>query len=102
MTNGDRIRSMTDEELMLTQLIAACPEPYVMLHDDGLMELNCLKNRDCKTCWLNWLRQETKEPGGRSSSFVPWSFLEEYAAGKRHNFDSDFILEAKKAWEESK
>lgn len=30
---------------------------------------------------------------------VPWSFLENYAAGRRHNFDSDFILGAKQVWE---
>ncbi len=30
---------------------------------------------------------------------VPWSFLENYAAGRRHNFDSDFIFEVKQVWE---
>lgn len=31
---------------------------------------------------------------------VPWKRLEEYARGKRCNFASDFVLEAKQAYEE--
>ena len=54
LTNADRIRSMTDEEL--AELIADgccrnidCPDEFYM--KDGL---------NCYGCWLDWLRQEAQ------------------------------------------
>lgn len=49
VTNADRIRAMTDEELaafMADKLL--CPAPK---------ECDC----DCATCWLDWLKQPPKE-----------------------------------------
>lgn len=47
ITNGDRIRSMTDEEL---ESVVDCLE----IHD-----LEC-EGKTCKECMLDWLRQEAK------------------------------------------
>ena len=55
MTNADRIRSMTDEELakmLPTKSMWNCPPD--------------IKTRggcpgECVPCWLNWLKQEVKE-----------------------------------------
>ena len=49
MTNADRIRAMTDEELaeyIDSWDIMRCPMP-VCKHDNG-----------CVECWLEWLRSE--------------------------------------------
>ena len=59
MTNADKIRAMTDEELARlfncdnncppdTQLIANCP----YYADDATL---------CHSCWLNWLQKEADE-----------------------------------------
>lgn len=54
LTNADRIRAMSDEELVeLLDYDLGCPATG-----------NCEKmNRDCKACWLDWLQQpaETEE-----------------------------------------
>lgn len=63
LTNGDRIRAMSDEELveMLYNGVDAeycrnAPECGEMLDaDDGIPE------EKCKGCLLNWLRQPVKE-----------------------------------------
>lgn len=34
-----------------------------------------------------------------SADVVPWSWLRSYADGKRCNYASDFVVEAKDAWE---
>lgn len=34
-----------------------------------------------------------------SADVVPWSWLQSYADGKRCNFASDFVIEAKEAYE---
>lgn len=54
MTNGDRIRAMSDEDL--AELFAdderACPSKHP----------HCSKYIDnCNGCWLEWLRQPVKE-----------------------------------------
>ena len=53
ITNADRIRSMTDEELAELFWIRAdcelCPNK----------ELHC--SDDCKKHWLDWLKEEAKE-----------------------------------------
>lgn len=55
MTNGDRIRRMTDEELAkFIAPLASCPHCYarrVNIEDCGY---------DCKKAWLDWLKQEAQ------------------------------------------
>lgn len=60
MTNADRIRQMTDEELAENICSRCCPEKDAFY--------NCVKiNKktfsweDCKRCWLDWLKQEVDE-----------------------------------------
>lgn len=55
MTNADRIRQMTDEEL------AEFMEPY----DSGCPRwkenlIPCTQRRNCRDCWLDWLKQEAE------------------------------------------
>ena len=52
MTNADRIRAMTDEELAkaFDCEFEACPP-------DVDEEKWCDSDADCKRCWLEWLRQ---------------------------------------------
>lgn len=56
MTNADKIRQMTDEELAMllnpTCPTRECPDklPWNEAHD-------CLK------CWLDWLKQEVSDNG---------------------------------------
>ena len=54
MTNADRIRSMTDEELATNMM---CP------NENGLAEIDCDKNDNCNCyeCLLKWLRAESEE-----------------------------------------
>ena len=50
MTNAQKIRSMSDEELA-KKLQYMCP-------DSG----ECEKmSNDCKACWLDWLNQSAEE-----------------------------------------
>lgn len=52
LTNADRIRSMTDEELA----------EWLDKHDAyiaGCYSGKC-GGRDCKHCWLDWLREEAR------------------------------------------
>ena len=53
MTNADRIRSMTDEELAANMM---CP------NENGLAEIDCDKsdNCNCYECLLKWLRAESE------------------------------------------
>ena len=54
MTNADRIRSMTDEE-MAAAAWWCCP-------DKEHTKKPCIPNRNrCFLCWLNWLQKEVKE-----------------------------------------
>lgn len=54
ITNGDRIRMMTDEELAekLTWIVPYCGDCPARI-DNGE---ECAK--DCKKAWLKWLRKE--------------------------------------------
>ena len=59
MTNADRIRNMTDEELadFLDTDVMNCVS--VALHDDSY---ECPDDPcKCTECWLRWLREEVKE-----------------------------------------
>lgn len=53
ITNADRIRAMTDEELAEFHGEYSCPPNY---NWSG----GCERNRDeyCEKCWLDWLKQE--------------------------------------------
>lgn len=50
MTWGDKIRSMTDEELAEYMSIYCCSHKT---HDP-----RCQQFKDCGLCWLDWLKQE--------------------------------------------
>ena len=52
MTNADRIRSMTDEELAL---VVMCPA------DITLRDTECDQHNNCTECTLNWLQRESEE-----------------------------------------
>ena len=52
MTNADRIRSMTDEELALTVM---CPA------DITGGDTKCDQYHNCRKCTLDWLRRESEE-----------------------------------------
>lgn len=49
-TNGDAIRSMTDEELAGWLSIYCC--------GDKTYDANCETLGSCEACWLGWLKQE--------------------------------------------
>ena len=53
MTNADKIRQMTDEELA----------EYLGTDLDGCVGRKCVidDNTDCQKCWLDWLKQEVDE-----------------------------------------
>lgn len=59
ITNADRIRSMTDEELVKL-LIGSCSESMGMEHcphDDEFLSAKYLKN-SCSNCVMEWLKSE--------------------------------------------
>lgn len=56
MTNVDRIRAMSDEELAL---LIICPTEYDLgFSNSKECECNGEMNRNCCRCTLNWLRSE--------------------------------------------
>lgn len=57
MTNGERIRKMTDEELAVTLM---CPAEYDMAFNRReVCEGNM--NRNCRQCTFDWLTAEESE-----------------------------------------
>ncbi len=50
ITNADRIRSMTDEELAEYMAYKMCPYKFI----------RC-ENGSCKNCLLDWLKQEVEQ-----------------------------------------
>ena len=57
-TNGDRIRSMTDEELANAIVEsygvgAICPLNHTHIF--------CVLDNGCKSCWLDWLRKKAED-----------------------------------------
>lgn len=55
MTNADRIRSMTDEELgKLLNEFGHCPLSR-NIGDD------CTRYDRCRDCWIDWVKEEAKE-----------------------------------------
>ena len=54
MTNADKLRQMTDEELYAFRF-KSCP-------GENCVGQRCLKySKRCKDCWLAWLKEETQE-----------------------------------------
>ena len=53
MTNGDKIRSMSDEELAERFYMFLC----VHFLDD---KVEC-KDDGCRKCWMKWLREEAED-----------------------------------------
>lgn len=51
-SNGDKIRSMTDEELADWFSIYCCRNKTYDAHCDTF--------RNCKACWADWLKEEAK------------------------------------------
>ena len=61
--NADRIRAMTDEELAEYLAPCACP-PIRFNKNTG--DIVCPVNKepcesDCKSCWLDWLKEEATQ-----------------------------------------
>lgn len=58
MTNGDKIRSMTDEELSSfifeIRMNYGCPEGWFF------KEAVCM-DMSCQECWEDWLKQEVDD-----------------------------------------
>lgn len=59
MTNGDRIRQMTDEDLAEIVQFDDCFGPHYKC-PGWKQDHNC----DCKECFLMWLKQEVNEDAG--------------------------------------
>ena len=57
MTNADLIRSMTDEELAewLDNMVSNCDGNNVPCR--AFCPININGSADCRTAWLNWLKQ---------------------------------------------
>lgn len=53
MTNADRIRAMTDEELAVFVEGSICPGGVCPLGNE-----TDVSKPSCQKCWLDWLRQE--------------------------------------------
>ena len=56
ITNADRIRAMTDEELaewIVSVSLDVCPGGEPTDNNDY-----CTEHMTCKNCWLAWLREE--------------------------------------------
>lgn len=56
ITNADRIRSMTDDELA-NELSGQCPAIFGGYRMSGE---DCAGFESCQECWLDWLKQEVK------------------------------------------
>lgn len=56
MTNGDRIRAMTDEEI--AERIDMCPPVW---GETGECPHKWESDDKCLTCWLEWLKREADD-----------------------------------------
>ena len=55
ITNADRIRAMTDEDLVNKLYLGVC-----VRHFDDSQEC---KDNGCRKCWFGWLKQEANDVG---------------------------------------
>lgn len=53
MTNADKIRAMTDEELA----------KYMSDHNFNCPPTDCPGYDDCSECWVGWLKQDVTDNG---------------------------------------
>ena len=62
ITNADRLRAMSDEELaeFFTPFYYDGPKFYCPAQAD-VGEGECAAKSDCRQCWLDWLRQEASD-----------------------------------------
>ena len=66
-TNGDRIRAMSDEELVqyIGHDLKPCPPPHYENHFEGCMVDDTFEelitNKECDKCWLEWLKKGKRE-----------------------------------------
>lgn len=56
MTNADRIRAMSDEELA-KELWRKSDCPTGMIQNGS----KCFAIQDCERCWLDWLKREVED-----------------------------------------
>ena len=62
MTNGDKIRNMTDEELSALCCTMNHDFPVYALGKCDGDDFECVReDGDCRKCCLEWLRQEVEE-----------------------------------------
>ena len=61
LTNADKIRSMTDEELAEWASIREMCFIYHLLINDPDLRNKCRIYENCKDCWLEWLKQEAAD-----------------------------------------
>jgi hypothetical protein len=54
LTNADRIRAMSDEELAEQLSTKYCP-------NDSSYKQKCVEQVSCWSCWLGWLKKEVKD-----------------------------------------
>jgi hypothetical protein len=60
MTNGDWVRSMTDEQLSVFLRMGAC---QLCAYAGKNYDCCCPDNKNCRNGHLEWLKQEHKEYG---------------------------------------
>lgn len=58
MTNADKIRAMTDEELAHLLNTCVCPTKKCPKEFDDRCKMS-----DCEKCWRDWLKQEVSDNG---------------------------------------
>ena len=60
MTNGDRIRQMSDEELadFIDKGRISIQDKFC--DENAAMDVEC-DDRECTQCWLEWLRKEAND-----------------------------------------
>lgn len=58
-TNSDRIRAMSDDEMMEYMYHNChCPPELDELPSCPYRKKNRVQTKDCRTCWLDWLKLE--------------------------------------------
>lgn len=56
MTNADKLRTMTDEE-MANKFFGSCPKIF---GGYGMTKEGCPDFETCEECWLDWLKREAE------------------------------------------
>jgi hypothetical protein len=57
MTNADKLRAMTDEE-MANEFSGQCPAVFGGYRMSGE---DCAGFESCQECWIDWLKQEVEK-----------------------------------------